>query len=134
MALLGELDIANCRSRRVHQQGEGAVGWRSDPAIVSIGCSISDRSVRPRLMQSHNHWKSPSVDGVDACRHTLEMKGHNCSRSRWSSHLRKSASLDLTWRNRLKLPKRQAVAKLSRPRSMVAMQWVCQQLHSPQPT
>ncbi|RZR84401.1 hypothetical protein BHM03_00011234 [Ensete ventricosum] len=33
----------------------------------------------------------------------------------------------------LELPKEQAVAMVSRPRSMAAMQWVCQQLHSPQP-
>ncbi|RRT56253.1 hypothetical protein B296_00035440 [Ensete ventricosum] len=32
----------------------------------------------------------------------------------------------------LELPKKQAAARVSRPRSMVAMQWVCQQLHSSQ--
>ncbi|RWW76318.1 hypothetical protein BHE74_00015601 [Ensete ventricosum] len=50
-ALLGELDLANCKSWRLHQQVEGVVGRRSDPATVSIGCYVSDHSVQPRLMQ-----------------------------------------------------------------------------------
>ncbi|RRT58064.1 hypothetical protein B296_00023822 [Ensete ventricosum] len=45
---------------------EGVVGRRADPATVSIGCYVFDHSVRLSLMQSHNRWKSLSVDAEEA--------------------------------------------------------------------